>query len=98
MRRWRSKSPRPTDQGLCGTTYLAEQLGGFPPADAVVFKEKLRARFPPGANQEVPSLCCLDTFHCNIVTECPTQGLRKDGTPGLIPQGLAALTTFDLDP
>jgi hypothetical protein len=59
---------------------------------------RLRARFPPGANQEVPSLCCLDTFHCNIVTERPTQGLRKDGTPGLIPQGLAALTTFDPDP
>jgi hypothetical protein len=85
MRRWRSKSPRPTDQGLCGTTYLAEQLGGFPPADAVVFKEKLRARFPPGANQEVPSLCRLDTFHCNIVAECPTQGLRKDGIAGPIP-------------
>jgi hypothetical protein len=62
---------------------------------AARFRGALRARFPPGANQEVPSLCCLDTFHCNIVAECPTQGLRKDGIPGLIPQGLAALTTFD---
>jgi hypothetical protein len=42
------------------------------------FKEKLRARFPPGANQEEVatlqakgSLCRLATFHCNIVTEAP---------------------------
>jgi hypothetical protein len=31
------------------------------------------------------ALSCLDTSHCNIVTECPTRGLRKDGTHSPIP-------------